>query len=210
MCTFAGVLGSGFAATGVLGVGAASTLYSVGGTYTPDLQPQCEGAQDTRHVQHHAVRSPDKPNEPRGRDDCVASWLRRLHSLRRRDHDAGGGHARNAAATELNDGIRQICAAMNCAAVDCAGAMGAWHGTFVARVALRDEYLGGSVVDGQQLAQHLLTHGLGDAHTLAVDIQFHEELGGGSEAGFGCNRRMTCCWGRRSTLMAPLELLAEA
>jgi hypothetical protein len=55
-----------------------------------------------------------------------------------------------------------------------------------------------------------LTHGLGDAHTLAVDIEFHEELGGGSEAGFGCNRRMTCCWGRRSTLMAPLELLAEA
>ncbi len=189
-CTFAGVLGSGFAATGVLGVGGASTLYSVGATYTPDLQTQREAAQGTRHVQHHAALSPDKPDEPSGRDDCEASWVSRLHSLRRRDHDAGGSHARNAAAAELNDGISQICAAMSWMAVDCAGAMRAGGGTFVAWIALRDEYVGGRVVDDQQLAQHLLTHGLGDAHALAVDVQFHEELKMRSEAGFGCSRRV--------------------
>ncbi len=43
-CTFAGVLGSDFAATGVLGVGGASTLYSVGAMYTPDLEMYYEAA----------------------------------------------------------------------------------------------------------------------------------------------------------------------
>ena len=74
--------------------------------------------------------------------------------------------------------------------MDCTGAMGAGCGTFVAWIALRDEYVGGRVVDDEQLAQHLLTHGLGDAHAFAVDIQFHEELKGRSVAGFGCCRRV--------------------